>query len=51
MSEVNEYGNVSSATIGIIGKITQQVETSGGYGLVLTIGAGTACDAMLIKWV
>jgi predicted naringenin-chalcone synthase len=47
---LREYGNVSSATIGIIGKITQRAETSGGYGLVVTIGAGTACDAMLVKW-
>jgi predicted naringenin-chalcone synthase len=47
---LREYGNVSSATIGVIGKITQQAETSGGYGLVVTIGAGTACDTMLVRW-
>lgn len=47
---LREYGNVSSATIGIIGKVTQRAETPSGYGVVVTIGAGTACDAMLIKW-
>lgn len=43
------FGNCSSATVGIIGKIVQR-EHPKGYGLLVTVGAGTAADLCLLYW-
>jgi predicted naringenin-chalcone synthase len=46
---MREVGNVSSATLGIIGKVTQQKKPQG-YGIALTMGAGTSVEAALLRW-
>lgn len=46
---LRRFGNVSSATVGIIAKLTQQ-ESPQGWGVAATMGAGTAVNAVLVKW-
>jgi predicted naringenin-chalcone synthase len=48
---MRKFGNVSSATLGIIAKHVQQNEHPyKGWGIVATMGAGTAVNAALIHW-
>ena len=47
---MRQVGNTSSATIGIIGKLMQKGKNGGGYGVVATMGAGTAINAALLRW-
>lgn len=47
---MRDYGNVSSATLGIIGKYLQQQERPAGWGVAATMGAGTAVNAILCRW-
>jgi len=45
------YGNCSSASIGIVGKLLMyQTVRSGEWGLVISLGAGLAVGATLLKW-
>lgn len=46
---LRDYGNCSSATIGMIAQRAHR-EATPGYGVVCTMGAGTAVAAALLKW-
>lgn len=48
---MRKFGNVSSATLGIIAKHVQQYERPrSGWGIAATMGAGTAVNAALVRW-
>ena len=47
---MKRFGNMSSATIGAIVKLVQANENPTGYGIIATMGAGTAVNATLVKW-
>lgn len=48
---MRKFGNVSSATLGIIAKHVQQNEQPlEGWGIAVTMGAGTAVNAALLRW-
>lgn len=47
---MRKYGNMSSATLGFIARAVQHRSPEPGYGIALTQGAGTAVNAMLLKW-
>lgn len=47
---LKEYGNTSSSSIGIIAKMVQHRDNPKGYGIVLTMGAGTSIDLCLVRW-
>jgi predicted naringenin-chalcone synthase len=45
-----KFGNMSSATIGAIGKLVRQVAKPGDWGLVVSMGAGFSVYSILLKW-
>lgn len=47
---MRQFGNVSSATVGIIAKFVQQYENPKGWGVMVTMGAGTAVNCALVRW-
>ncbi|GAJ11024.1 unnamed protein product [marine sediment metagenome] len=45
------YGNTSSVSIGIVGKILMDEDVKrGDWGLVVSLGAGLAAGATLLHW-
>lgn len=49
---MRRYGNMSSATLGAIAKhLYQHQKPMHGWGLACTMGAGTAVNATLLRWI
>ena len=47
---MRQYGNVSSATLGIIAKHVQLYDDPHGWAVAATMGAGTAVNTCLLHW-